>query len=82
MQRRELLKNIVAITAVGATPIIVKGEEVGKQIKISKDKYIVLFSVFEQQKTVIEFAKTVPLPEGTPLFIVHDIDNAIRIFEL
>lgn len=83
MERRELLKNIVAITAVSATPVIIKGEEVAKKIEIdSNSKYIVLVADHIHSEFVYQLCESSTLPPGTPIYVVRDIDNTMRIFKL
>lgn len=83
MDRRELLKNIAAITAVAATPIIVKGEEVAKKIEIDSDsKYIVLVAEHVRHEFVDQLCESSTLPAGTPIYVVRDIDDTMRIFKL
>ncbi len=82
MERRELLKGLAPFAALPLTPLFIKGQEVGKTIEVEKDKYIVLWNTAENLDVLDEFIKTAPLPANTPVYVVRDIENAVKIFKL
>lgn len=85
MNRRELLK---AIPAVAATPLIIKGKEVGKSMELSPDHAYIIFlngdMIDIEEWCSLDHG---PCLSGTPVYAVfpnesHSMDDLIRIFEV
>lgn len=87
MNRRELLKPLAAVAL---TPLIVKGQEVGKSVAIepeTKTKYAIFVDgdMVDVYGLIDSLSGT--FPPGTPLYAVlvprgKTIDDAIRIFKV
>ncbi len=88
LNRRDLLK---AILPVAASPILVKGQEVGKSFKLESDSKYEVF-INGNIVDVESFCRSVPhdqrgIPPGTPVHVVlpygeQTMDDAIRIFKV
>jgi len=84
MIRRQFIKALGALPLI---PLVVKDEEVGKIIQINPNaKYIVLVkasSRFAHTENLEEFCKSDNgLPIGTPVFVVDDPEEDIKILKL
>lgn len=88
MNRRDLLKAVAPIAATVMTPLVVKGEEIGKTVQINPTaKYAVFVNDYMIDAEVLAYDHNSAFPEGTVIYPVKvgnsgSLDNAIRIFEL
>lgn len=81
MIRRQFIKALGALPLI---PLVAKGEEVGKTIQINPNaKYIVLVKASSCIEGLEEFCKSDNgLPIETPVFVVDDLEEDIKILKL
>jgi hypothetical protein len=84
MIRRQFIKGISSLPLV---PLVFKGEEIGKTIQIDPNaKYIVLIKSSCRIATgegIRDFCdQNTSLPIGTPIFVVDDPEEDIKILKL
>ena len=81
MNRRELLKSLAPVAC---APLLVKGKDVGRVLKIEPDSKYVVFvnpALIDLESFCLD---NTAFPDGTTVHAVYgdDIDKAIRIFKL